>query len=110
MRKNRLIPLATALIFSASAGAQSNLPASAVPIPPALKVFDPSFIDKTANACTDFFAFANGAWYKNDTIPAAFSSTGVSKDMTDRNELVVRSVLDEAMKGRKTAKPGSTQA
>ena len=67
---------------------------------PALKVFDPSYIDKSANACQDFFAFANGAWIKRDTIPAAFSSSGVSKDMTDRNELVVRSVLDEAMASR----------
>lgn len=97
-------------MIAAPAAAQTSLPASAVPIPLALKVFDPSFIDKSANACTDFFAFANGAWYRNDTIPAAFSSTGVSKDMTDRNELVVRSVLDEAMKGRRTAAMGSTQA
>jgi putative endopeptidase len=110
MLRTRLIPIATALMIAAPAAAQTSLPASAVPIPPALKVFDPSFIDKSANACTDFFAFANGAWYRNDTIPAAFSSTGVSKDMTDRNELVVRSVLDEAMKGRRTAAMGSTQA
>src|SRR5512141_661613 len=108
MSKARLIPVATAFLIALPAAAQSNLPASAVPIPPALKVFDPSFIDKSANACTDFFAFANGAWYKNDTIPAAFSSTGVSKDMTDRNELVVRSVLDEAMKGSHKSPAAST--
>lgn len=110
MRKPRLIPLAIAFMIAAPAGAQSRLPAPAVPIPPTLKVFDPSYIDRSANACTDFFAFANGAWLKNDTIPAAFSSTGVSKDMNDRNELVVRSVLEEAMKGRRTAAAGPTQA
>jgi putative endopeptidase len=110
MSNSRLIPIATVFLIGLPLAAQTSLPASAVPIPPALKVFDPSFIDKSANACTDFFSFANGAWYKNDTIPAAFSSTGVSKEMNDRNELVVRSVLDEAMKGRRTARPGSTQA
>src|SRR6476620_10926291 len=92
-------------------GAQTTASARpAVPIPPALKVFDPSFIDTSANACQDFFAFANGGWVKRDTIPAAFSSSGVSKDMTDRNELVVRSVLDDAMARRHSMPAGSTVA
>ena len=92
-------------------GAQATSSARpAVPIPPALKVFDPSFIDTSANACQDFFAFANGGWVKRDTIPAAFSSSGVSKDMTDRNELVVRSVLDDAMAQRHSKPASSTVA
>ncbi|HZK78290.1 MAG TPA: M13 family metallopeptidase [Gemmatimonadaceae bacterium] len=109
MQKSRLIPLAIALLTAAPLRAQAN-PAYAVPIPPTLKVFDPAFIDKSVNACTDFFAFSNGAWLKNDTIPAAFASTGVSKDMTDRNELVVRSVLDDAMRARRSAPAMSTRA
>jgi putative endopeptidase len=92
-------------------GAQTTASARpAVPIPPTLKVFDPSFIDTSANACQDFFAFANGGWIKRDTIPAAFSSSGVSKDMTDRNELVVRSVLDDAMAQRHSKPASSTVA
>lgn len=83
---------------------------SAVPIPPPLKVFDPSYMDTTVHACRDFFAFANGGWLKRDTIPAAFSSSGVSKDMTDRNELVVRSVLDDAMAARHSQPANSTKA
>ncbi|HUQ19921.1 MAG TPA: M13 family metallopeptidase N-terminal domain-containing protein, partial [Gemmatimonadaceae bacterium] len=75
-----------------------------------LKVFDPSYIDTSANACQDFFSFANGAWVKRDTIPAAFSSSGVSKDMTDRNELVVRSVLEDAMARRHSMPATSTVA
>jgi putative endopeptidase len=90
-------------------GAQTSTTA-AVPIPPPLKVFDPSYIDTTAHACRDFFAFANGGWVKRDTIPAAFSTSGVGKDMTDRNELVVRSVLDEAMAARHTEPANSTRA
>lgn len=113
MPKSRLLSLALALL-ALPAMAHSQTAASsagfAVPIPPPLKVFDPSFIDKSANACRDFFAFANGAWIKNDTIPAAFSSSGVSRDMTDRNEIVVRSVLDDAVKARHTAPAGSTLA
>jgi putative endopeptidase len=84
--------------------------ATAVPIPPALKVFDTAYMDTTAHACRDFFAFANGAWLQRDTIPAAFSTSGVGKDMTDRNELVVRSVLDEAMASRHSGPASSTRA
>ena len=66
-------------------------------------------IDTTAKACGDFFQFANGAWLARDTIPAAYSSSGVSRDMADRNELVVASVLDEAMAKRVVPTTNSTQ-
>jgi putative endopeptidase len=90
--------------------AQGTMTASTVPIPARLKVFDPAYIDTSVNACQDFFAFANGAWIKHDTIPAAFSTSGVSKEMTDANELVVRSVLEDAMAARKTKPANSTVA
>ncbi|MEO8910318.1 MAG: M13 family metallopeptidase [Gemmatimonadaceae bacterium] len=90
--------------------AQQTMTASAVPVPARLKVFDPAYIDTSVSACQDFFAFANGAWVKHDTIPAAFSTSGVSKEMTDANELVVRSVLDDAMAARKTRPANSTVA
>lgn len=89
-------------VFSSTATAQSP----AVPMP--LKVLDTAYMDRSANACTDSFQYANGGWFKRDTIPAAFSSSGVSKDMTDRNELVVKSVLEEAMAKRKTFAANST--
>ena len=109
-----LVAAATAwLLLSLPLAAQSRGSAPlrpGAPVPPVLKVFDASYIDKTANACQDFFAFANGAWVKRDTIPAAFSSSGVGKEMTDRNELVVKSVLDEAMAVRHTRPKTSTVA
>jgi putative endopeptidase len=110
---SRLLAVALSLSVAAPLTAQirtaAALPRPAVPVP-TLKVFDPSYIDTSVNACQDFFAFANGAWVKRDTIPAAFSSSGVSKDMTDRNELVVRSVLDEAMAARHSKPSSSTVA
>ncbi|HXV17274.1 MAG TPA: M13 family metallopeptidase [Gemmatimonadaceae bacterium] len=105
MRKFCQLSLALTAFTAAPLAAQSS---DLQPLAP-LKVFDPSYIDRKANACTDFFAFANGAWLQRDTIPPAFSSSGVTKDMTDRNELVVRSVLDDAMKTRTSAPAGSTQ-
>ncbi len=59
-------------------------------------------------ACTDFSQFANGAWLAHDTIPAAYASSGVTRDMSDRNELVVRSVLDDAAAHRSSFPADST--
>ncbi|MEA2766737.1 MAG: putative endopeptidase [Gemmatimonadaceae bacterium] len=101
--------LALGIPFSPS-HAQSQSSSTAVPIPARLKVFDPAYIDTSVNACQDFFAFANGEWVKHDTIPAAFSSSGVSKEMTDANELVVRSVLEDAMAARTKRPANSTVA
>ncbi|HET7565736.1 MAG TPA: M13 family metallopeptidase [Gemmatimonadaceae bacterium] len=91
----------------ALAQSSATAPSSAAHRP--LRVVDPAFIDTTVKACTDFFAYANGAWLEHDTIPAAYSSSGVAREMTDRNELVVRSVLDDVMARRTTLPAGSTQ-
>jgi putative endopeptidase len=95
------------LLASVPVVAQQASSASAVPVPARLKVFDPAYIDKSVSACQDFFAYANGEWIKHDTIPAAFSTSGVTKEMTDANELVVRSVLEDAMAAR-ASRPGNT--
>ncbi|HLZ46531.1 MAG TPA: M13 family metallopeptidase [Gemmatimonadales bacterium] len=75
---------------------------------PPLKVVDVRWIDTTVSACADFSQYANGAWLAHDTIPAAYSSSGVTRDMSDRNELVVRSVLEDAAAGRDTFPADST--
>jgi putative endopeptidase len=94
----RLWPVAAAALtllspVSVSAQLSKLLPDSIRP----LRVVDTAWIDKNASACTDFFQYANGAWLARDTIPAAYASSGVARDMSDRNELVVRSVLDAAV-------------
>ncbi|HEX5438430.1 MAG TPA: M13 family metallopeptidase [Gemmatimonadaceae bacterium] len=109
-----VLPLALGAAFllalsPARAHAQSALAGSPLTSTRPLKVIDPSFIDTTANACTDFFAYADGAWYKHDTIPAAYSSSGVEREMSDQNQLVVRSVLDDVMARRTSLPAGSTQ-
>jgi putative endopeptidase len=73
-----------------------------------LKVVDVSLMDTTVKACTNFFQFANGGWLERDTIPPSYSSSGVARDMSDRNQLVVRSVLDDVMAKRHSLPTGST--
>jgi putative endopeptidase len=90
-----------------AAGAAQVADSGAGWLPP-LKMVDLAAIDTTVNACTDFFQYANGAWLARDTIPAAYSYSGVSRDMADRNELVVRAVLDDAKARRASVPPAST--
>jgi putative endopeptidase len=105
-RSRLLLAIGTAALFDRHA---VHAQASRRPKPLApLKVIDTSYMDRSVKACVDFFSFANGAWVKRDTIPLDYSSSGVARDMSDRNELVVRSVLDDVMKRRSSLAAQST--
>src|SRR6266566_1802447 len=103
----RLASLALLVLAATRGAAQTpTLPPATSLVP--LRVVDPAWIDTTTSACVDFFQFANGAWLAHDTIPAAYASSGVGRDMSDRNELVVRAVLDDAAARRAALPPRST--
>ena len=99
----------TLAVFTASCKVAEQQPAGDAGGLAPLKVVDVSYMDTTVNACKDFFEFANGTWLRTDTIPAAYSSSGVFKDMADRNELVVKSVLEDAQAKAPSLPDSSTQ-
>src|SRR5215203_3358397 len=80
-------PFLVLLLAAAPLGAQS-----AVPMP----AFDPSSIDRKFGACQDFFMFANNGWIERNPIPPAFSSWGAFNELTERNTLVLKGILDRA--------------
>ncbi len=65
--------------------------------------FDPSALDRTADACGDFYQFACGGWLANNPIPADQARWGRFDDLAERNRQTLRAILDELLhkpKGR----------
>ena len=106
-RTTRVGALAGAMLAPVIARAQASAEPSLSALP-VLRVVDTAYVDTSAHACTDFFQFANGRWLAHDTIPAAYPYSGVARDMADRNELVVRSVLDDAAARRDSVSANAT--
>jgi predicted metalloendopeptidase len=53
------------------------------------------YMDPKSAPCQDFFRYCNGAWYDTVAIPAAYTGVGAGREMTDRNQDVLRQVLEE---------------
>ncbi|WP_257386214.1 M13 family metallopeptidase [Tahibacter caeni] len=58
--------------------------------------------DTRAAACSDFFQYANGGWLASNPIPPEYGIWSLDNEIQDRNEAVLREVLEAA-----AAKPGA---
>jgi putative endopeptidase len=88
--------LALAAASAAAQGAQAAAPAAAR-------------ADTACPACRDFYAFANQKWLDSASIPAAYPSWGSFYELYERNQNVLKQVLEAAVADRAAA-PGSTNA
>ena len=67
--------------------------------PPAVKSLDLSAIDKTADACTDFYQYACGNWMKNNPVPSNERRWSRSfSALRERNLYLLWQELDAAAK------------
>jgi putative endopeptidase len=62
---------------------------------------DRANLDTTCAACTDFYQYANGGWLARTVIPAAYTNYGTFREVADRGDVVLHSVLEDAAKGAK---------
>src|SRR5215207_4690164 len=61
-----------------------------------LPALDPANVDRKFGACQDFYMFANNGWIERNPIPDAFSSWGAFNELTERNTLVLKNILERA--------------
>ncbi len=104
MRKRLLLCLAPALLVISLAPAEGpRADASAAPAPPkALRSFDTTSLDKTADPCVDFNRYACGNWIKNNPIPADQSSWNTFSILDQRNQYLLYTELKTAADAPKT--------
>ncbi|MFN6963489.1 MAG: M13 family metallopeptidase [Pyrinomonadaceae bacterium] len=91
MRSFRFIA-ALAVVFSITTGAFAQS-----------KGFDPSRMDRSADACDNFFQFANGTWVKNTAIPPSEARWGSFNILADNNNKLLREVLETSAKAKSPA-------
>src|SRR5438445_8994005 len=60
--------------------------------------FDTTRMDRSADACDDFFQFANGTWVKNTEIPPSQSRWGSFNILSESNRDVLHDILENAVK------------
>src|SRR5262249_29414253 len=69
--------------------------------------FSEANLDRSCKPCDDFNQFAMGGWMKNNPIPAEYPNWGSFTMLADRNQTVLRTILEEAAKANAAA--GSNQ-
>jgi len=70
---------------------------------------DPANLDRTANACVDFYQFANGGWLKNNPLPAAFGRYGSFEELGEKNQAALTTILQSAAAEVNTTKSPVTK-
>ena len=75
---------------------------------PEIHGFDTANLDRSQNACTDFYKFAAGGWMANHPIPAAYPQWGSFVVLRDKNADVLHSILEDSSRNT-SAKKGSTE-
>jgi len=92
------------LLLAAGAISQS-CPAQDAGAQKKLRTLDPSLMDATVDPCVNFYQYACGSWLKHNPVPADHSSYGRDTEITDQNELVLKSILERAAAGGSERSP-----
>jgi len=81
-----VLPLASALVAAR--------PGIAQPRPAAPASVELTWLDRTADACTDFYQFACGGWLTSNQIPADRQRWGQFTALGEQNQRILRGILD----------------
>ena len=64
---------------------------------PAAAALDVASLDRSADACTDFYRFANGKWLQSTTLPDNRARYGVFQMLEEQNEKILVDAFREAL-------------
>src|SRR5213076_419391 len=81
--------LALLVLISGSAAAQNAVPMQSKPL-------DPANLDRSVQACTDFYQFANGGWVNSHPVPPAYSTWGSFAELSENNQSNLLTILRNA--------------
>jgi putative endopeptidase len=73
------------------------------------KAFDISQMDTSVEACYDFYAYTNGSWIKNTQIPSDRARYGTFDIVRDKNQNVLREIVETATKNTKVGRGSNEQ-
>ena len=65
--------------------------------------FDTTRMDKSTDACEDFYQYANGTWLSTTQIPSTESRWGTFNMLADSNNALLKDVLEKAAKAKSAA-------
>ncbi len=64
-----------------------------------LKALDPNLMDTSVDPCENFYQYSCGGWLKQNSIPKDESSYGRFNELIDRNQVVLKAILEKAAAG-----------
>ena len=65
--------------------------------------FDVTRMDKSVEACDDFFQYSNGTWVKNTEIPGAYPRWGTFNILAENNNNALKEILEATAKTKAAA-------
>ena len=92
-----LLPgLALFVVFSAARAQSPALPAApaGVSAKEELRVFDPSLVDTSVDACENFYQFSCNKWFQRTPLPPDQTSYGRFNELFELNRLHLRNILE----------------
>jgi putative endopeptidase len=63
----------------------------------------PGDMDTSASPCKDFYEYTGGGWMKANPVPAAYPTWGRFNELQNRNQEILRQILEDAAKNRNAA-------
>src|SRR3954453_11936906 len=96
------LPLATILNLSQTR-VTAQQPSAPAPPAPSSSGLQLNALDKTADACTDFYQFACGGWIANNPVTADRAGWGRFDELQEHINGVLHTILDAAAAGKDPA-------